>query len=54
MNAKDKDGNTLAHWALKNNKLELVKYLAPKIDVKIADNSGQTLAKIAKYPIQTI
>ena len=48
LDVKDREGNTLTLWALKNNKLELVKYLAPLVDIRLMDNFGQNLAKIAR------
>ena len=49
LNVRDSSGDTMALWALKNDKLEILTKLVGRVDEKVTDNNGDTLAKIAKY-----
>ena len=49
LNAKDSTGDNPALWALKNDKLDILTKLVGRVDEKVTDNNGDTLAKIAKY-----
>ena len=49
LNVRDSSGDTMALWALKNDKLGILKQFVGRVDVDIADKNGDTLAKIARF-----
>ena len=49
LNVRDSSGDTMALWALKNDKLEILKQFVGRVDVGITDKNGDTLAKIARF-----